>query len=615
MFNQKWKAALLTTLMMFGAIGTLFYLHLVPVAKAQEKPTMYLDPDTITDLNISDTFTITVKLTNFTNLYSWQAGLEWDPAALECTRVEFGHAESIFKVLAPGAFVLAVPGAIKNTAGQIYPPYAESLTTSYGVNSTSGVGYELMKVTYRVKGFAPTGINITLMDASYTLWPNVGTVLTPNTIGATIYTITPPTAKPPTANFTWMPPEPVVSENITFDASATTSGFNGTKTIPVTEYRWDFDDDLVWDKTVTTTTVAWSYDIEGDYNVTLEVYAPGIYPAGVPDTGNITKIITISPPPPPPISRTFIYVDPPRINATTTGENVTVYIKIKDFAQLWTWQVGLRWDPTILNCTEVLAGPTFTEGVFNVLAPGRYTGLVPGTINNTAGEIYPPYAETLTIPGEGVNAVPGEVYNLMKITFQVVAPGIVDFHLYETATYYSPDYAEGETTIRDVFTVTLPEGDFLIEIATNSTGSYQKISDHTFSYPENKTSFVITCSASEPHVNGFCNVTIPKALMWNGIDEWTVKVNGETRPILDFKENGTHYFIHFTYTHKTNGKPAEPHDNLIEIISPHVIPEFLQSWMLITLLITALTIALAKMKLKTLKTKHNIKTYSTHTSS
>jgi len=303
------------------------------------------------------------------------------------------------------------------------------------------------------------------------------------------------------------------------------------------------------------------------------------------------------PPPPPRVSHTFIYVDPPRINATTIGENITVYIKIKDFVQLWTWQVGLQWDPTILNCTEVLAGPDFTEGVFKVLAPERYTLYVEGTINNTIGKIYPPYSESLTVPGEGVDSTPGEVYNLMKLTFQVVTPGIVDFHLYQTATWNfnatttPPTIYAAETIIRDMFTVTLPEGDFPIEIITNSTGQYQEISDHQFLWEQNKISFVVHTHTFTTETKGFCNVTIPNSLMWDGVEDWLVQVNTKVQPILDFKQNDTHNLIYFTYPHEVKAK-VEPFGHLVEIISPYAIPEFPPLSLLMALLIVIYTMAL-----------------------
>jgi hypothetical protein len=230
---------------------------------------------------------------------------------------------------------------------------------------------------------------------------------------------------------------------------------------------------------------------------------------------------------------------------------------------------------------------------------------VDGTIDNVAGEIYPPYAEALTVPGVGVDSVPGEVYNLMKVTFKVKAVGIADLHLRAVEVAYRfpeyPYYLAGEAFIRDIFTVTAPEGDFPIEIITNSTGSDQKFSNHAFTFPENKTSFVITSRAMEPHINGFCNVTIPIGLMWDGIGDWIVTVNGEVRT-AEITVNSNSTLLHFTYTHKADG--TTPQDNLIEIISPHAIPEFPTQWLLIGLLIAMLMFALLSKTKLIWKQKH-----------
>jgi PKD repeat protein len=550
-------------------------------------PTFYLDPSTIASLNVGDTFNITVKFKGFTDLYMWQAGLQWDPQILECTNVQTFkpfYPESVFAVLAPTRTTIFIEGAIDNVAGKIYPPYAESLTGPGGVTGEPGVGYNIMKVTFRVKAYTPEASDINFIGEEdgelvtcWSLYPNVAVKLKPAILNASITISPPPAPCSPLANFIWQPSYVIVNEVVTFDASGSQPGFNGTETIPITEYRWDFNGDGTFDKNETTPTTTWTYTNLGDYDVTLEVWAPGIYPPDIPDTNSTTKTITINPP-----TRTFVYIDPPTINAVTIDETIIVYIKIKDFAMLYGWKVGLRWNTTILNCTEVLAGPDFSEGVFNVLAPSEPTIFNEGSIDNING-ILMPYSEYFQLL-KGVNAAAGEAYNLMKITFKVKASGIADLHLYRTATYYLPRGEEGETIIRDMYTVILPEGNFQVEIITNSTRTYQQISDHTFNGPPaNKISFKVYSAPSD----GFINITIPKSLMWNGQEEWMVKVNGVSKQILEFNTN-THTFLRFEYSHKT----ISPYDNLIEIISPHAIPEFPLSWLLMTLLLAILPLGL-----------------------
>ena len=92
----------------------------------------------------------------------------------------------------------------------------------------------------------------------------------------------------PKANFTVFPETAMVGENIKFDASASLPGCNGTHTMPITEYRWNFGDGNV---TVTTEPIIYhTYGTAGNYSVTLTVYAPG----AAPETDSITVIVSIN---------------------------------------------------------------------------------------------------------------------------------------------------------------------------------------------------------------------------------------------------------------------------------------------------------------------------------
>ena len=94
-----------------------------------------------------------------------------------------------------------------------------------------------------------------------------------------------------TANFTWSPPTSKVGEFVTFDASSSSPGWNGTHEMPITEYHWDFGDG---NKTTTSTPiVCHSFSSARNYYVTLTVYAPG----SIPETNStIHKITVISVP-------------------------------------------------------------------------------------------------------------------------------------------------------------------------------------------------------------------------------------------------------------------------------------------------------------------------------
>jgi len=604
----KFLAAIISSVII--ATYALSYLKTTHVS-AKETPwvTMYMEPNIITNLKPGDEFSINIKIKNFTDLYGWQVGIQWDPSILYCTDVLYGKAawpESIFAVLAPARTTLPMTGTIDNAAGQIYPPYAESLTGTGGVTgATPETGYNLMKVTFRVMSYAPEGteIRFNISDpygpvSCWSKWPNVAELLTPAFENATIYTVAPAVPESPIANFTWSPINPIVFHNVTFDASVSTPGFDGTAICPITEYRWDFDGDGTFELNTTDPVVIHKFDWYGDYDVTLEVYAPGNYPPDVPDTDRITKTVTVSPPPPTPVSPTTVYIDQPVINATTIGQTITVTVKIKDFIQLWGWQLGVKWDPTILNCTSVTAGQELSTSVFKVLAPGRFTIYIPATINQTGGYIIPA-AECLTYPGEGVTGEAGVSYDLMKLTFEVKGTGVTNLHLYEVATTYYPPISgtppEGQTIIIDTYTVRTNMGDFTIYILTNSTGLYSDIYGHTFSMDTKELHFIILARSykiqSAETSYGFANVTIPKALVTvTSLDEWVVFVNGEAVAVTP-SQNATHYFLYFTYPHRTDGDPTSPYPH--EII---IVPEYLNP-MLAVLVLTAFATLLIKKQL------------------
>jgi len=80
----------------------------------------------------------------------------------------------------------------------------------------------------------------------------------------------------PTAKLTATPERSNVGQKVLFNASASLPGWNGTHTMPITEYRWDFGDG---NKTTTTTPIVYhTYQKAGIYYVTLTVYAPGATP-------------------------------------------------------------------------------------------------------------------------------------------------------------------------------------------------------------------------------------------------------------------------------------------------------------------------------------------------
>jgi len=257
--------------------------------------TMYFDPASVSGLAIDDTFSLFVMFKDFTNLYTWQVEIGFDPTKLMVADFQGGPElpDSVFKVLALGRFTLWMKGAIDNTAGYIYYS-AEALTGAGGVNGAPGVGYKLMRINFKVKGFAPLGTEVYLDRGLKTYWVDGAGVKKYAATGvATISTVAPPAPYSPKAKFSWTPSFPKQGETITFDASASTSGFNGTVEFPITEYRWNFDGVPGWENVSDSPIATWNYASVGFHPVTLEVWAAGSYPPGVSDTNSTTTMVQV----------------------------------------------------------------------------------------------------------------------------------------------------------------------------------------------------------------------------------------------------------------------------------------------------------------------------------
>jgi len=82
---------------------------------------------------------------------------------------------------------------------------------------------------------------------------------------------------------------------------------------------------------------------------------------------------------------------------------------------------------------------------------------------------------------------------------------------------------------------------FIVFVESNST-----VSNFAFNQPDKEISFNVTGSDG---TIGFCNVTIPKALLYG--EPWTVLIDGA--PVsATITENATHSFLYFTYIHSTH---------------------------------------------------------------
>jgi hypothetical protein len=240
-------------------------------------------------------------------------------------------------------------------------------------------------------------------------------------------------------------------------------------------------------------------------------------------------------------STTTVYLDPPTINGTVVGQEFKVNINIRDAIDAYSWQAGLLFNNTVLNC----AGFEWGEFLSDV-AGALGTFQIEGTINNTVGEVVA-YGETLLGPEEKAS---GDG-TLISFTFTVLAPGVSDIHLRDVlvSERVGTDIRMVAANIIDVYTVVLNSTQNKVVTVSNTTDStleyHSGFSDHAFSQADEEISFKVT----GPHPC-FCEIAIPKTLLSvTTLDKLRVIVDSVPLGTQDrtVTENVTHYAVYFTY--------------------------------------------------------------------
>ncbi|MGQ9538046.1 MAG: PKD domain-containing protein [Candidatus Bathycorpusculaceae bacterium] len=92
----------------------------------------------------------------------------------------------------------------------------------------------------------------------------------------------------PKAAFTVTPETATVNQNIKFDASSSQPGWNGTHTMPITAFVWNFGDGNI--TTTNQPVIYHAYKTAGIYYVTLTVRAPG----ATPEENSTTYKVTVA---------------------------------------------------------------------------------------------------------------------------------------------------------------------------------------------------------------------------------------------------------------------------------------------------------------------------------
>jgi PKD repeat protein len=202
----------------------------------------------------------------------------------------------------------------------------------------------------------------------------------------------------------------IVNKTLTFDASAfnALSGYEPS-------YSWNFGDGA----TATGVIVSHAYAQAGTYSVMLTVKdVEG-------NVQSITQYVQILPMP-----AAEIYVEPMPIQYQA-GDIITLNIVISNVSDLWGWQAGMTFNPSVLQCITMpdppnvapnATSPTtaFTEGEF--LKEGGSTMWIPNWVTNGTIAASGCSLWNFATPQSGSGT-------LATVTFKVIGEGNLDIHL------------------------------------------------------------------------------------------------------------------------------------------------------------------------------------------
>jgi hypothetical protein len=283
------------------------------------------------------------------------------------------------------------------------------------------------------------------------------------------------------------------------------------------------------------------------------------------------------------------------INTVPPGTIITLNITVVNVTDLFTWQVAVHWDPTMLNYSKiglplnhVFAGKQFyeigpdihyTEGtVYYSLALAQAT--IPtfngtGTLCQLNLTILKPTTLPLSCDIEFLNPPPASPSD----TFLLNHNGLDITFTSESSTY---NYLLMEHVTH---TVSYLGTDYTVETYSNASITPDCIE-------LNGTAKMITFDAIGYYGNAaFVNVTIPKALLNASITGWKVYVNGTQLPAgqIQITENATDTFVYAEFSTSVN---------TVGIQGTWIVPELSSMFIFLIMAASSTVIVASKFKLR-----------------
>jgi len=292
-----------------------------------------------------------------------------------------------------------------------------------------------------------------------------------------------------------------------------------------------------------------------------------------------------------PATNTFnVYTKPP-------GTIITLNITVANVTDLFTWQVAVHWDPTLLNYSNiflpsdhVFAGETiypmgpdisYTEGtvIYAVaLGAGMETFNGTGTLCQLNLTLLAPASFPASCNIEFIHYPPYTPSD----TFLLDSLGIDIEFTPESATY---NYSSEMVPERVIHSLTYLGITYTLETYSNASIAQNSIGI-------NGTAKMILFNATSSGEAAFVNVTIPKALLNASIAEWKVYVNGTQLLAgnIQVSENSTHTFIYMEFPTSLT---------TIGVQGTWIVPELSNAFMFLT--IAASSLVVAKLKIRARK--------------
>jgi hypothetical protein len=279
-------------------------------------------------------------------------------------------------------------------------------------------------------------------------------------------------------------------------------------------------------------------------------------------------------------------------NTTAPGTKFLINVTIYNVTDLFSWQIGVRWNSSLLNFSSVVkpsdmvyAGKTYVEAI-DTGTPGYLVYgqalLTPPGVNVTKGTLC--QIELQIMPSASAPATSEINFaNIGVDTFLLNSQGL------DIPGGFTPKGAYFVYTILQTQTATVDSQNFDVSIISNG-----EIVPNSLVAIKEETAIAFNITGTSGQL-GLVNVTVPKSLLKaTDPSAWTVYVNGESTT-AQIVANETHTFVYVEFTF---GSPVT-----VKIKGTWIVPEFATVLPLIIFSMGATGVTLATHAIKLKKRK------------